>query len=363
MSDTALHAPSVADLAGQPLVVHYGDPDAEYASLRRGALIVDRSHRARWQFRGARARDTVAGLVTNDVAHLEAGHGCYAAALTPKGKIVADVRIFAFNDSLLVDVPARAAAGWREIVRKYVNPRSTPYLDVSQSMADVGVFGARAAHVIASTLGIAPDTLLSLPTYGHAEYTIDGTAVTVARVPDAGIEGFDLFVETSARASLSERLQRAGAACGGNAAFEVTRVEAGRPEWGLDIDDSTIPQEGNFDALNAISYTKGCYTGQETVARIHFRGHVNRSLRGLRLAPDGPIPPRQTPLTDVEGKPVGDVRSALRSPQLGLIALAMVRREVPVGATLAIRWDALDGQEAGETIATVVELPFDPGAR
>jgi len=356
---SALQQVSVTETGSAPPA----DPDAEYAILHHGALVVDRSSRGRWRFLGARARDTVTGLVTNDVASLEAGQGCYAAALTPKGKIIADVRIFALPDALLVDAPPRAATGWGEIIRKYVNPRTTAYEDVARSVADVGVFGPRAAQVIGATLGVAPDTLLGLSDYAHHSCALDGHTITVARVPDAGVPGFDLFVDTAAGAILIGRLVESGAIGGGPSGLNITRIEAGRPEWGLDMDEGTIPQEANLDELGAISYTKGCYTGQETVARVHFRGHVNRHLRGLRLAETGVIPPLRAGLVDAGGKPVGDVRSAVRSPRHGAIALAMVRRELPDGAAVVARWEAVDGRESGETSGTVAPLPFpdEPG--
>jgi folate-binding protein YgfZ len=128
-------------------------------------------------------------------------------------------------------------------------------------------------------------------------------------------------------------------------------VEAGRPEWGLDVDDATIPQEANLDDLHAISYTKGCYVGQEVVARVHFRGHVNRHLRGLVLG-DGPLPPMRASLHDGSGKVVGEVRSGVLSPRLGAIALAMVRREIEPGSTVSVQW------LGGEASADVVRLPF-----
>jgi folate-binding protein YgfZ len=157
---------------------------------------------------------------------------------------------------------------------------------------------------------------------------------------------------------------------GGLAAYDVARVEGGRPEWGVDIDDSTIPQEANFDELHAISYTKGCYTGQEVVARVHFRGHVNRHLRGILFDEASMLPPRAA-LFDSTGKAVGDVRTALLSPRLGGIALAMVRREVPIGATLVARAAAAPSDDIGaptpeiapvapveERLVTVGPLPF-----
>jgi folate-binding protein YgfZ len=134
----------------------------------------------------------------------------------------------------------------------------------------------------------------------------------------------------------------------GRDATEIARVEAGRPMWGLDMDESTLAQEANFDALGGISYTKGCYTGQETVARVHFRGHVNRNLRGVQSAVSIPS---GAELFDGD-KPVGTVRSSVVSPRLGPIGLAMIRSEVETGAEIVARWDAAEG------LARVREIPF-----
>lgn len=357
MSDAALSAPSVGEIAHRAIVLHHGDLGREYAAIRGGALVVDRSYRSRIRFLGPQAKEMVTGLVTNDVAALAAGHGLYAAALTAKGKIVADLRIFVGAESLMIDTGPRAAAGWADIVRKYINPRVTPYHDESATTVDVGVFGPRSAHAVGAAIGIPVDTLLALPMYGHVDATVDDATVTIARIPDMGVEGFDVVGPVPTRDTLWASLVAAGAIPGGLSACEISRVEAGRPEWGIDIDDTTIPQEANFDELGAISYTKGCYTGQETVARIHFRGHVNRLLRRLRLAGDT-LPPRGSLLTDADGKAIGDTRSAVLSPRLGPIALSMVRREVATGATVIARWDAGEDHDAGETTATVVALSF-----
>jgi folate-binding protein YgfZ len=255
--------------------------------------------------------------------------------------------------ALLVDVSPRAAAGWTEIVRKYVNPRLVPYRDETDALADVGVFGPRARHVVAEALGLQAAALGALPAYGHAAALVDGLVASVARVPELeAVEGYEVIAPAALRDDLWARLAAAGGAPAGLLAWEVARVEAGRPEWGLDIDESTIPQEANFDELHAISYTKGCYTGQETVARVHFRGHVNRHLRGLRFA-GHELPPARAQLQDRLAKPVGDVRTAVLSPRLGPIALGMVRREVALGDEVVVRWDG------GETRATVVGLPFE----
>ncbi len=323
----------------------HGDPAGEYAAIRAGAAAIDRPGRARWRFRGARAADTLTGLVTNDVLALVPGQGQYAAVLTPKGKIVADVRILRFADSLLVDVPALAAPGFADVVRKYVNPRSTPYADETPATCAIGVLGVRGAQVVAAALAADPQTVQALPAYGH----ITAQDVIALRVPSPDGEGFELIANADTRDSLWRRLIAAGAVACSQATWEIVRVEAGRLEWGIDIDETTIPQEANLDELGAISYTKGCYTGQETVARIHFRGHVNRHLRGLKL---GALPPMRAPLVNAAGKEVGDVRSAVRSPRLGDIALAIVRREIAPGTSVSARW------ESGETDATVTTLPF-----
>jgi tRNA-modifying protein YgfZ len=346
-----MDAGTLVDVSGHAVVLTYSSVGAEYEALRTRAIVIDRSQRARSRLTGSRAAETLTGLVTNDVDALEAGHGQYAAALTPKGKIVADVRIFRDEDSLLVDTGPRAAEGWAGILRKYVNPRVVPYRDETTGLRDIGVFGPNARHVVAAMTGANAAALSVLPLYGHATVAVEGARVLVARVPELGIEGFELFIPADAFDMIWRLALDAGAEPAGLAAWEVARVDAGRPEWGLDIDDTTIPQEANFDELHAISYTKGCYTGQEVVARVHFRGHVNRHLRGLRAAAAEPPPPGAQ-LVDESGRPVGEVRTGVSSPRLGGIALGMVRREIDPGASLGVRW------EGGEAKVDVAALPF-----
>ena len=364
MSARTLHAGSttVGDVGGRSVVLAYGSVAAEYEALHARAALFDRSHRGRIRVSGERAAEMVSGLVTNDVAALAPGQGCYAAALTAKGKIIADVRVFVEESSVLVDTPARAAEGWASMVKKYVNPRIAPHSDESARLRDIGIFGANARHIVATVTGVQASALTALAPYAHVTVEMNGARVLVASVPELGIEGFELIVPVESYEALWRRAVDAGAAPAGLEAWEIARVEAGRPEWGLDIDDSTIPQEANFDELHAISYTKGCYVGQETVARVHFRGHVNRHLRGIR-APGVEPPPRGATLHDAAGAQVGEVRSAVRSPMLGGIALAMIRREVEPGAALVARWrddtvDAADPAAATERRVDVAALPF-----
>lgn len=337
-STTQEHPQSTGEIAGQPVVLHYGDIAREYGALREGAMLVDRSIRGRMQVGGEKAAELITGMVTNDVRALRNGMGQYAAALSPKGRIVADPRIFMRDDHLLIDVPPRAWAGWAALVRKYVNPRLAPYSDLSSEMRDIGIFGKASRRMTAAVTGIGAEHLAALQPYSHTSVESDGHHLMVARSSDIGMEGYEIFLPTKAFDAIWQRAVEAGARPGGLLAWEIARIEAGRPEWGLDIDETTIPQEANFDELEAISYTKGCYVGQEVVARVHFRGHVNKHLRGLLFGPAEP-PPAGAALFDSNEKQVGDVRSSALSPRLGAVALAMVRREVEPGAVLKARWD------------------------
>jgi folate-binding protein YgfZ len=352
-------ATTTGDVGGRSVVLASGSVAAEYDALHTRAAMFDRSHRGRLQLFGERAAEMVAGLVTNDVSGLAPGQGCYAAALTAKGKIVADVRAFVEEGSVLTDAPPRAADAWATMVKKYVNPRLAPHADVTGTLRDIGIFGVNARHVMSAITGVPSPALSALAPYAHVTVDLDGVRAIVASVPDLGMEGFELILPTEAFSALWQRAVDAGATPAGLEAWEIARVEAGRPEWGIEIDDSTIPQEANFDELHAISYTKGCYVGQETVARVHFRGHVNKHLRGVRAEGTDPVP-RGATLHDDAGTQVGDVRSAVRSPMLGGIGLAMIRREVDPGSLLTARWPesgAPDGILA-ERKVEVVALPF-----
>ena len=351
-----LESAILGDVAGHPVVLRYGDPAAEYAALRSGAVLVDRSHRHRSRITGPRAAEMLTGLVTNDVTALAPGQGQYAAALTPKGKIVADLRILVRPEGvILMDTGARAGDGWMSILRKYVNPRVAPYKDATADFAVLGVYGAHARRVVAQATGVASDALATLAPYAQLAADLPAGPALVVRAPDLGVEGYDLWLVPGTAAEVWRALERSGATPAVLEAWEVARIEAGRPEWGVDIDDSTIPQEANFDELHAISYTKGCYTGQETVARVHFRGHVNRHLRGLRYAHPEPLPTK-TQLFDDDSKLVGEVRSAAISPRAGGVALAMVRREIAAESVLRARWETAQGSVV--VPVTVTPLPI-----
>jgi folate-binding protein YgfZ len=323
----------------------------DYEAFHDSAAAIDMSGLGRMRFTGAGARGALNGILTCDVAPLASGEGAYGAGLTSKGKVVADVVVFVNEDSFLVECSAPAWPGWKQLVAKYINPRLAPRTDETQSTGAVGVFGPDAAKIASVTGGVDKATLDSLPIYAHLNGAQQGAAVNIARVPDMGVDGYRMATERSAFEALRNAVLSEGARLVSQSAAESARIEAGRPLWGIDMDESTLPQEVNLEALGAVSFTKGCYTGQEVVARIHFRGHVNRRLMGLRI--EGATAPSQgSELTNLEGVACGDVRSSIVSPRFGPIALGMVRREVDAGMQVLTRVD-------GDAVrAEVVALPF-----
>ena len=343
--------PAEGVIAGQPVTLHYGNIAAEYNALRSGAMLVDRSARGRMRVEGAKAAEMITGLVTNDVQALLPGTGLYAAALTPKGKIVADIRVFARPDHFLVDVPPRAHAGWQAMVKKYINPQLAPNRDETAALRSVGVFGATARRIVSALSGIPQDVLAPLAMYSHLTGEIAGHPVLVARTPELELEGYELILPAEAFAKSWQKLLSLGATAAGLHAWEIARIEAGRPEWGVDMNDATIPQEANFDTLRGISYTKGCYVGQEVVARVHFRGHVNKHLRGLMAGKSEPAPEGAAVLA-ASGEQNGEVRSSALSPRLGAVAMGFVRRDVETGTDVTLQWDG------GKVSAKVSALPM-----
>lgn len=313
-----------------------------YGALTTGAVVIRRPDLHHLSFTGPKAGDVLTGLVTNHVLALAEGAGQYAAALTAKGKIVADLRIVRTGaEAYLTTTRTPSWPGWRDLVRKYVNPRLARY--VEEPLETVSVFGPAGRAAVSRALvamgavpvanELEPDN--TTPEYMLTRYVLDDVLIMRISNPELGsVPGEDLVVLPAQVESLLARLTaEPGVAVGSEALLEVARIEAGRPRWGQDMDDSTIPQEANLGELGALSFEKGCYTGQETVARVHFRGHVNRHLRRLRS--DRPLPVGADVRT-AEGKAVGDVRSSAVSPRAGAVAIAMLRREVEPGSVVQI---------------------------
>lgn len=313
-------------------------------------LLFDRSARARFTVGGAAPVPTLNGLVTNDVAALRPGDGCYAAALTAKGRVIADLRILALADGTLwLDTGERAAPGLRAMLAKYVNPRFARVTEISAETGAVLVAGPAARPLVSAVTGADDAALGALALHGHVVGEHGGTPVRVLRVAPLAAEpdeAYEILARLDLVPVIAAALAAGGATRSDAATWDALRVARGAPEWGLDLDETTLAPEANLDERHAVSYTKGCYIGQETVARVHFRGHVNRMLRQLRVE-SGSLPPRGAALVADAGNPVGDVRSVAETPWKERVAIAMVRREVDDGATVQARWD---GGEAAVTV-------------
>jgi tRNA-modifying protein YgfZ len=303
--------------------------------LREACGLVDRSERGKLAFAGAGAKTFLQGQLTNDVEALEAGTGCYAALLSPKGKMLGDARVLDTGDEVWLDTERSALQAIFNVLHRARLGFDTELHKRTLQHGLVSLVGPGARRIAGSGAEALPDV-----EHANASIEIDGIAAR-AIVTDVGV---DLLCEAEQTAALTATLAARGALPVPEAAAEVLRVERGRPRYGVDLDETTIPQEAGLNE-RAISFTKGCYVGQETVARLYYKGKPNRHLRGLRLS--APVEPGSE-LTRA-GKVVGRLGSVVLSPTLGPIGLALVRREVEPG----------DEIEAGSASATVATLPFE----
>jgi tRNA-modifying protein YgfZ len=313
-------------------------PAADEAELYGGAVLVVRADRRRWVLEGAKAAEILNGLLTNDVTRLTPGAGCYAALLTAKGKVVADLRIFARATDFLIDTSAAAGERLSDMLRKFVNPRLAKWREVTEETRDVAIAGRAAATCVATMLGPDQEMVEALQPHGHARLASNGSHVALVRSVEIDVPAYELIGTTEAVESARWKFTSHGLRSVERAVWEIARVANGWPAWGVDMDESTLALEANLDRIGAISYEKGCYVGQETVARVHFRGHVNRNLRRVHFAGEHSIPRGATLVVD-DDRLVGDIRSSVISSTRGGIAIAMVRREVEDGAMTEARWD------------------------
>ena len=300
-------------------------------------FLMERSDRLRMTFDGAQAKAALNGLLTNEVTALVEGSGQYAAALTAKGRVLALCRVMDRGSDCLVDTDASAAEGFVAMIKKYVNPRLARYAVITEATGCLGLRGDGAAAAIAAWGGVEVGRLEGLAPLGGCWITHGEPRAWVLRARDTATPGFDCIGDRATIDALRETLLAAGWPRATAAQQLAERIEAGVPAYGVEMTDETIAQEACLDTLGAISFAKGCYTGQEVVARIHFRGHVNRLLRRI----DSPTPLAVgAVLVNEEGAEVGDVRSSVVRANGETIGLAMVRREVTPGTTLTVRPDA-----------------------
>jgi folate-binding protein YgfZ len=287
------------------------------------------------------------GLLTSDIEKPGDGAFVYGALLTPKGMIVVDGWAARLGPRVRFTVPAEGRERALGILQRSVPPRLARSSDRTGETAVLRIAGAHAVAVMgAAGITIPP----------AANHVVETSPLEVARTSDIAPFLFQVTMPTEQLAAVKRRLVDAGAHAATSEALELARILAGWPRLASEVDEKTIPQEVRFDEIGGVSYTKGCYTGQETVSRLHFRGHANRNLRGLLFESDPPATPASgwSAVTHEE-RDVGRVTSIAWLPDGGgsvlgrWIGLAVVRREIPPGAIVRAA-----GREA-----RVVELPFD----
>lgn len=330
VSTAASGAPAVDPGAGAATLAD------DYRVLTEGTGLLDRSERGKLTVTGEQAAEFLQGQVSNDIEALTPGSGCYAAFLTNKGKMLGDLRVLQTGEDLLLDCERVALQGLFNLIRRFSIGYGVELHKRTLERDLLSLIGPGSAQVVPGGEELAQVE------HAHRSQEVDGVPVRAIRTE----EGIDLLVASGepsqrVRAALAGR----GARAVGEHAAEALRVERGRPRYGIDLDEGVIPQEA---ALNerAVSFTKGCYVGQETVARLHYRGRPNRRLCGLALSAPAPTGAR----LGLGEREVGHVGSAVVHPRLGAIALALVRREAGEGAELTVG-------DRGVT-AQILPLPF-----
>ena len=337
---------------GWLLVEDYGSPENEYKAVMGRAGITDLSHRGKLRLSGKDHLKFLQGMLTNDVLKLEPGSGMYSALLTVKGRMVSDMRVYKEEDSVLLELEPGLNLKVAELLKKYRLSYKADIDDISDAYGLFSINGPQANELLFGALDIAPG---EMEQHDHLRAVFNGLDVMVVKRKRTPVEGYDLYVSAEHASTLWQALTDAEGGAGitpvGLRAMETLRVEAGIPVYGIDMDESNIPIEaGIWDALN---FEKGCYVGQEVVARIKWRGHVNWHLTGFLIEGDR-VPSPGDELFANEKK-VGRVTSSAHSPAMGTpIALGYIRRELKEPGT-RIRVKSADDHAAE---ATVSALPF-----
>jgi folate-binding protein YgfZ len=314
------------------------------------AAFIDRSEsRGRIAVTGADRGSYLQGLLTNDVAALKPGEGCYTAYLTAQGRMIADAYVYELGDLMLLSVPRSVKDAVLAKFDQFIFSEDVQLGDVTSTFAQIAVVGPKAAAILHGIVA-GGGALETLPEHGNLRTTTTaGAPVIATRITDAGADGFEIYVERANADALATSLADAGALSLDPASAEALRIEAGIPVFGRDMDEETIPLEAGIES-RAISFTKGCYVGQEVIIRVLHRGHgrVARRLVGFRIAGDS-VPMERAVIRSGD-REIGSVTSAAFSTsQRAPIALGYVHRDFAEPGTAV----TIDGAPA-----QVVRLPL-----
>lgn len=337
----------IAAPCGVDLPISYGDPAAEHRAVRAAVGVIDRSHYGVVEVTGKDRVSFLNGMLTNDVKRLQPGQGCGAAFLDAHGKVQMLLSVLALEDRLLLIVPPGTGGRMQEALEKFHFAERLEIRDSGEEWAIFLLAGPETPRAVERLTGAA----LPASQWEHAEAKAGGIVVRVVRGSgETGATEAWLMARREEGAALWEAILAAGVHPVGLTALDALRVEAGTPWLGHDVDETVLLPEVPCESL--VSYTKGCYIGQELVVRVRDRGHVNRHLTGLTL--EGETVPRAGAPIRAEGKDIGRVTSAVHSFALGRpIALGFVRREHAAPGSPVVVAD--DGRE---TPARVTALPF-----
>lgn len=344
-----------ADVNGAEVVQAFGDERREHAALRETAGVVDLSFRGRLCVTGADRARFLHGQITNNVTGLRPGQGCYAALVTAKGKLESDLNVHCLPEELLLDLEPGFGERVRQRLERFVIADEVQLVDVAPHYGLLAILGPKASELV-ERLGWAVRWPMADPLASASVHDTLGEMIIVNH-PRGAAEGYDLFVPVAALAAVAATLMAAANELGGHPcgwrALEMIRIEAGLPRFGVDMDESNLAPEAGIEA-RAISYTKGCYIGQEVINKLRTFAHVTRTLRGFRLADDLKVLPSRGDKLFRDNKEVGYLTSALASPAFECnIALGYVRRECnEPGTELVLR------ASAEQSPARVVSLPF-----
>ena len=344
-----------AEFNGAEIVGDYGNVLAEHTALRESAGVLDLSFRGRICLTGTDRARFLHGQVTNDVKKLAVGEGCYAALVTAKGKMESDLNIFCLQDELLLDFEPGLTAKISARLEKFIVADDVQIVDAAPAYGLLTVQGP-ASEAVLRSLNYFPEIPQKPPAFVKiADATLG--EIYLMNQPRLGSRGFDLFVPNDSLGTVADKLIAAAKISGGRAcgwdAFEIARIEAGIPRYGADMDETNLPLEAGLEN-RAVSYTKGCYIGQEVLNRIHSIGHVTKELRGLKILDAGIALPKKGDKLFHAGKEAGYVTSATKSPALkSNLALGYVRKEAnQIGTELTLR------TANGESLVKIVTLPF-----
>lgn len=322
----------------------------DYASALSGAGLIDLGARGRIVVRGADRKTFLHALLTNDVAILAPGSGCYAALLTPQGRMIADMNVFELGDVMLIDARGEVKDTLLQRFDQMIFSEDVQLGDVTGAWGCLGVYGPKAAEMAGGAIGA---DLTGFRPFQNARVESGGEIVVAARRDALGRAGYLLFAASGSISGLRQVLQAAGAVALTAETAEALRIEAGEPAFLVDMDGDTIPTEAGIEA-EAVSYLKGCFPGQEVLVRIRDRGHGKVARRLVGLTIDSEAAPAGGSLIFGGEKEIGRVTSAVVSPALGKpIALGYVHRDfVAPGTAVAV------AAGADRMNATVTALPF-----